>query len=102
MKYKFIKKVENKVYMFKDLIRDQYVLYDHGDVYVVDDMYITLQEETKTMKTKVSYEQLVEYVHKYALKTQMNVVSFLIGLKGCVDSDDWANLLKLKWNEVVQ
>lgn len=42
MKYKFIKKVENKVYMFKDLIRDQYVLYDHGDVYVVDDMYITL------------------------------------------------------------
>ena len=54
------------------------------------------------MKTKVSYEQLVEYVHKYKLETQMNVVSFLIGLKGCVDSDDWANLLKLKWNEVVQ
>lgn len=54
------------------------------------------------METKVSYGQLVEYVYKYKLETQMNVVSFLIGLKGCVDSDDWANLLKLKWNDVVQ
>lgn len=42
MKYKFIKKVESKVYMFKDLINDQYVMYDNGDIYVVDDMYVAL------------------------------------------------------------
>lgn len=40
--FKFIKKIEKKVYLFKDLIKNQYVLYDHGELYIIDDMYVAL------------------------------------------------------------
>ena len=54
------------------------------------------------MGIKVSYEQLKGFVEEFKLKTQMNVVSFLVGYKGCVDLDDWGNILQLKWDELVQ
>lgn len=54
------------------------------------------------MNIKVDYEQLKELVNKWKLETQMNVVSFLVGYKGCVDVDDWANILKLKLDDLVQ
>lgn len=40
--YKFVKKIESKVYLFKDVVREVYVLYDNGEVYDVDEMFITL------------------------------------------------------------
>ena len=40
--FRFIKKIEKKVYLFKDLKRSIYVLYDNGDIYDIDDMYIAL------------------------------------------------------------
>lgn len=40
--YKFVKKIESKVYLFKDVVREVYVLYDNGEVYDVDEMFVTL------------------------------------------------------------
>lgn len=40
--YKFVKKIESKVYLFKDVVREVYVLYDNGEVYDVDEMFIVL------------------------------------------------------------
>lgn len=54
------------------------------------------------MNIKVNYEQLKKLVDQWKLETQMSVVSFLIGMKGSIDADDWANVLKLKLEGIVQ
>lgn len=38
--FRFIKKIEKKVYLFKDLKRSIYVLYDNGMIYDVDEMFL--------------------------------------------------------------
>lgn len=47
------------------------------------------------MDRKLTYKELVEHVKKLGLKDKFNVVSYLIGLYGVVDVEDWETIIKL-------
>lgn len=53
--FKFIRKIEKKVYLFKDLRRGSYVLFDNGMVYDVDEMFLEW-EKWFNMKILKFYE----------------------------------------------
>lgn len=46
----------------------------------------------------MTYERLLGLVQRYHLRTQMNVVSFLIGYQGCVTAQDFDYIMDLLEN----
>lgn len=61
------------------------------------------KEETKMTKSKeFTYEELKAECLQVGLKTQFNVVSYLIGYNGFVDATDWNLIIELYMNGVVR